>query len=115
MPEYLTVSDFLANDAQVSKKIGCINDNLDALREQIDHLTSAFRNYVAETDTYRIETSNRLNNINSQVADLWSDLTDFKRSVNSRFDTLEQAVSTLAQTVSQGFTLIFTHLGITSP
>ncbi len=82
----------------------------------------AFKNYVAETDTYRIANDKRLdgidtqlNSIETQLSDLRSDLNDFKQGANSRFDMLEQAMSTLTQTVSQGFTLIFAHLGITSP
>jgi len=122
MPEYLTIGDFLANDSLMSKKISGLRDSVDAVREQLSSLTGAFKNYVSETDTYRIANNKRLdgidtrlNSIETQLSDLRSDLNGFKQGVNSRFDTLEQTVDTLAQTVSQGFTLIFAHLGITPP
>ncbi len=90
MPEYLTVSDFLANDSQVSKKIGGLRDSVDAVREQVTSLAGTLKNYIAETDAYRIATNNRLDNI------------------DSRLDRLEQVVT-------QGFALIFARLGITAP
>ncbi|SRR5579884_1442142 len=111
MPEYLIVSDFLANDSLMSKKLGSLRDSVDAVREQLSSITGAFKNHIAETDAYRIANNKRLdgidtrlNNIDTQLGDLHSDMTDIR-----------QAMSTLAQTVSQGFALVFAHLGITPP
>ncbi len=101
MPDYLKVDDFLANDPLMSKKIGSLRDSVDAVRGQVDSLTMAFTNYVAETDAYRIANDKRLDGIDARLA-----------GVDGRLDKLEQAVNTLAQTVSQGFTLIFARLGI---
>jgi uncharacterized phage infection (PIP) family protein YhgE len=94
MPDYLTVEDFLTYDAQMTRKIGRVNDTVETVREQLDNLTVAFKNYVAETDTYRLANDQRLGNIDTQLADLRSELADMK------------------QAMSRGFTLIFAHLGI---
>ncbi len=98
MPEYLTVSDFLANDSQMSKKISGLRDGVDAVDLKVSSLQAAFKNYVAETDTYRLETS-------KQLSDLRSDLNDLKQAVSLRLDTLER-------TMERGFALIFARLGI---
>ncbi len=98
MPDYLTVSDFLANDSQMSKKIGGLRDSIDAVDAKVSSLSTAFKSYVSETDAYRIANDKRL-------ADLQNDLNAFKRSVNERFDRLEQ-------TMERGFALLFAQLGI---
>jgi DNA repair exonuclease SbcCD ATPase subunit len=99
MPEYLTVSDFLTYDAQMTRRIARVEDKVEAVREQVNNLTIAFTSYVAETDKFRNET-------NRQLSELRSDLNGLKQAVNSRFDTLEQ-------TMEHGFSLIFARLGIT--
>jgi len=98
MPEYLTVADFLAYGAQMTRKIGRVNDNVDTVREQVNSLATIFKTYIAETGSFRLETNKRLDRIESR-------LDSFEQTVNSRFDVLEQ-------TMNCGFALIFTHLGI---
>ncbi len=94
MSDYLKVDDFLAYDSQISKKLGGLRDGLDAVQAQVTGLSNAFRNYVAETGTYCIETNKRLSNIESELAGV------------------KHAVHTLAQMMERGFTLIFARLGI---
>jgi predicted nucleic acid-binding Zn-ribbon protein len=92
--QYLKVDDFLIYDAQLTRRLGRIDDNIEALRGQVSNLTGAFTAYVAETDKYRNETDKRLNNIEGELADI------------------KRTVITLAQTMNRGFALIFERLGI---
>jgi hypothetical protein len=88
MPDqYLKVDDFLIYDAQLTRRLGRIDDNIEALRGQVNTLTTAFISYVAETDKYRNETDKRLNAIEGTLADI-------------------------KQTMELGFSLIFARLGI---
>ncbi len=87
MPEYLAVSDFLANDSLLSKKIGSLRDSVDAVQAQVGDIASTLKNYISETDLYRIET-------NKQLSDIRSELTAVK------------------QMMERGFALVFAHLGI---
>jgi len=87
MPEYLTVSDFLANDSLLSKKIASLRDGVDAVQAQVGGIASTLKNYISETDLYRIET-------NKQLSDIRSELTAVK------------------QVMERGFALVFAQLGI---
>jgi hypothetical protein len=101
MPDYLKVDDFLAWEAQLSRKLGHMSGDVHTVKGQMSSLMTTFIKYVNETDAYRLANDKRLGNINIQLADLRGEVADIK-----------QTVGTLAQTVSQGFTLIFARLGI---
>ncbi len=105
MPEYLTVSDFLANDSLLSKKIGGLRESVDAMQAQVGSLTSAFTSYVAETDAYRIANNKRLGDIDTRLDHLQNDLNDFKRAVNTE-------LADIKQTMNRGFALLFARFGI---
>ncbi len=91
MPDqHLKIDDFLTYEGQLTRRLGRMDDNLEALRGQVNALTGAFKSYIAETDLYRIETNKRLAGIDTRL-------------------------SNLEQMVSQGFALIFARLGITPP
>ncbi len=96
MPDYLKVDDFLTYDGQMTKRIARVDDKVDAVREQVNRLNTTLIAYIAETDTYRNKTNKRLSTIESELADV------------------KHVVSTLAQTISQSFAIIFAHLGIQS-
>jgi hypothetical protein len=107
MPDYLTMEDFLTYDTQMTRRIGRVEDTVEAVREQVSNLTVAFKNYVSETDTYRIANDKRLGSIDGRLDNIESRFERFEQAANSRFDALEQ-------TMNRGFALIFAHLGIQS-
>lgn len=106
MPDsYLTVADFLAYDKQLMGKLGRIGDNVVAAREQVNHLDETFTAYRAETDAFRIQTRQDFAQINQRLDGIDARLDTLEQATKTRFDTLEQKMT-------QGFTVLFAHLGI---
>jgi len=94
MPEYLTVSDFLAYDSQISGKIGKVSDTVEVVRAQVSSLLTGFKNYVSETDSYRLVNNKRLD------------------GVDMRLDRIDGELADIKQAMNRGFALIFARLGI---